>query len=350
MRGQLRLVLGLGTFIAIASSIHTSNPPPAAAAAAAAPASVDGKAIFNSKCAACHQTTGLGGGPYPPLAGNSAVTEADTSELIGTVLNGRSGPIDVDGKTYSGAMPVWRGQLTNAEIAAVLTYIRSAWGNKAAIVTEDQVAFAANPRALSGQGIFVAKCMTCHQKSGEGSTAFPPLDANPDVTAADPKDMIATIVNGKKGAIRVNGMSYNAVMPTWKGQLSNSDIAAVATYIRSAWSNKAGPVTEQQVASAGASVLSTVGASVYGARCASCHKANGGGGQGGMFPALAGNPHVTSPDAKSMLETISHGRNMMPSWKGQLSPGDIAAVATYIRSAWGNAAGPVTEQDAQAVK
>jgi mono/diheme cytochrome c family protein len=41
---------------------------------------------------------------------------------------------------------------------------------------------------------------------------------------------------------------------------------------------------------------------------------------------------------------------MMPSWKGQLSAGDIAAVATYIRSAWGNKAGPVTEADVAAVK
>lgn len=349
MRGQLRFVLGIGIFMAIASSIHASQPP-IAAAAAAAPAPADGKAIFNAKCAACHQVTGFGGGPYPPLAGNEAVTAADTSELISTLLNGRNGPIDVGGKTYSGAMPVWRGQLSNGEIAAVLTYIRSAWGNKAAIVTEDQVAYAANPRALSGEGIFAAKCMTCHQKNGEGSTAFPPLAGNPGVTATDPKDMIATIVNGKTGPIRVNGMSYNAVMPTWKGQLSNSDIAAVATYVRSAWSNKAGPVTEQQVAAAGTSVLSTVGASIYGQRCASCHKANGGGGQGGMFPALAGNQHVTAADAKDMLGTISHGRNMMPSWKGQLSPGDIAAVATYIRAAWGNKAGPVTEEDAQAVK
>ena len=51
-----------------------------------------------------------------------------------------------------------------------------------------------------------------------------------------------------------------------------------------------------------------------------------------------------------MLGTIVHGRNVMPSWKGQLSPGEIAAVATYVRSAWGNKAGPVTEQDVTAVK
>jgi cbb3-type cytochrome c oxidase subunit III len=347
VRPQLTYVLGIAIFVALVSSVHFSNPP---SALAAVPVVADGKAVFTAKCAACHQATGLGGGPYPPLAGNDDVQAADTSNLILTVLNGRSGPISVEGKTYSGAMPAWRGTLSNLEIAAVLTYIRSAWSNKAAIVTGDQVAFAANPSAQTGGGIFVAKCLICHQKSGEGSTAYPPLAGNPRVTAADPKEMIATIVNGKTGTISVDGMVYNGRMPTWKGELSNSDIAAVATYVRSAWSNKASPVSEQEVAAAGPSVATVVGASVYGARCAACHKANGGGGQGGMFPALAGNEHVTSADPKDMLATISHGRNMMPSWKGQLSAGDIAAVATYIRSAWGNKAGPVTEGDAAAVK
>jgi mono/diheme cytochrome c family protein len=69
-----------------------------------------------------------------------------------------------------------------------------------------------------------------------------------------------------------------------------------------------------------------------------------------MFPALAGNANVTAADPKALLSTISQGRNMMPSWKGQLSAGDIAAVATYIRSAWGNKAAPVTEGEAASAK
>jgi cbb3-type cytochrome c oxidase subunit III len=347
VRAPVNYALGIAILVALLASIHIQPKPATAAAPAAVP---DGKALYAAKCSACHQVTGLGGGPYPPLAGNTDITSADTSNLIGSVLNGRSGPIVVAGKSYSGAMPAWRGLLSNAEIAAVLTYVRSAWTNKAAIVTEDQVSFAANPSAQSGAGIFVAKCQTCHQRSGEGSTAYPPLAGNPRVTAADPKEMIATIVNGKTGTISVGGMVYNGQMPTWKGQLSNADIAAVATYVRSAWSNKASAVSEQEVAAAGPSVAALVGASIYSARCVACHKANGGGGQGGMFPALAGNAHVTASDPKELLATISAGRNMMPSWKGQLSAGDIAAVATYIRSAWGNKAGPVTEGEAAAVK
>jgi cbb3-type cytochrome c oxidase subunit III len=317
---------------------------------AAAAATPDGKALFTSKCAACHQATGLGGGPYPPLAGNADVTAADTSNLILTVLNGRSGPIQVNGKTFSGVMPTWKAQLSDDDIAAVLTYVRSAWTNSAAAVTAQQIAAARNPTALSGAQIFTARCATCHQPSGQGTSAYPPLNGNPHVGASDPKEMIATIVNGRTGPLVVNGVTYNGKMPTWKGQLSNADIAAVATYVRSAWTNKASGVSEQQVAAAGAPVLTAVGASVWSSKCAACHGAKGQGGGGGMFPALAGDSLVNSSDPSGMIGVIEHGRKVMPSWKGQLSPGDIAAVVTFVRSAWGNKGSAVTEQDVAAAK
>ena len=59
---------------------------------------------------------------------------------------------------------------------------------------------------------------------------------------------------------------------------------------------------------------------------------------------------MTASDATAMIATIEHGRSSMPAWKGQLSPGDIAAVVTYVRGAWGNGASPVTEADVTAVK
>lgn len=330
--------------VAVMSTVHARG-----GAAAGATAS-DGKAVFGAKCATCHQANGSGGGPYPPLAGNADVTSADTANVILSVLNGRSGPIAVNGKTYSGTMPAWKDQLSNDDVAAVLTYIRSAWTNKAAVVTPEQIALARNPTALSGGQIFAAKCASCHQAGGQGTSAYPPLNGNPHVAATDARDMIATIVNGRSGPLPVNGTTYNGKMPAWKGQMSNADIAAVATYVRSAWSNKAPGVTEQDVAAAGPSVLSAVGASVYASKCSACHGASGQGGSHGAFPPLAGDSLVNASDAAGMIALIEHGRSMMPSWKGQLSPGDVAAVATFIRSAWGNKGGPVTEQDVTAVK
>lgn len=315
---------------------------------AAAAATVDGAAIYQSNCSGCHQAGGTGGGPFPPLAGNPDVIGADTSTLITTVLNGRSGPLQINGKSYSGVMPAWKGTLSNGQVAAVITYIRSAWGNKAAIVSEDQIASAGAPSGLSGAQIFAAKCATCHQAQGQGAAAIPPLAGNPHVAASDPKSMIATIVNGRNGTLSVNGKTYDGKMPMWSGQLSNADIAAVATYVRSSWGNKAAGVTEQQVAAAGPAVLATVGASVFTLKCARCHQSTGQGTR--TIPGLAGDKFVMALNPNSAIITVQNGRNLMPSWKGQLSSGDIAAVLTYVRSAWGNSAAPVTEGQVASAK
>jgi mono/diheme cytochrome c family protein len=87
---------------------------------------------------------------------------------------------------------------------------------------------------------------------------------------------------------------------------------------------------------------------VFLANCATCHQASGQGTD--LFPALAGNKDVTGADPSAVIATVERGRNLMPSWKGRLTAADIAAVLTYVRSAWGNSASAVTEEDVAAVK
>ena len=102
-----------------------SGPVPAAAGAA-----VDGKAVFAAQCAACHQATGKGlPGVFPPLDGSEWV-QGDTRILANILLHGVTGEISVAGASYNGAMPAFQ-QLGDAELAAVASYIRSAWSNKA---------------------------------------------------------------------------------------------------------------------------------------------------------------------------------------------------------------------------
>jgi mono/diheme cytochrome c family protein len=88
-----------------------------------------GEATY-ANCAACHQATGAGiPGAFPPLAGHAAELAAlpgGTDYLMHTVLFGLTGEITVDGATYNGMMPAW-GQLSDAEIAAVVDYIVTAW-------------------------------------------------------------------------------------------------------------------------------------------------------------------------------------------------------------------------------
>jgi len=111
---------------------------PPVAAAGAAPA-IDGKQLFGAKCAACHQASGLGvSGVFPPLVGAEWVLGSE-KVLISILLHGVQGELEVKGSKYNGAMPAF-GTLTDAEIAAVLSYVRSDWGNQAVPVTAAAVA------------------------------------------------------------------------------------------------------------------------------------------------------------------------------------------------------------------
>jgi mono/diheme cytochrome c family protein len=99
-----------------------------------------GAALYRGVCWACHGYDGKGFAPYTPaLAGNPVVLDEDPSSLINLVLNG-SNPLVVKGTPDSYRMPQFRLQLSDQQIADVVTFIRSGWGNQAPAVTADQVA------------------------------------------------------------------------------------------------------------------------------------------------------------------------------------------------------------------
>jgi len=82
------------------------------------------------------------------------------------------------------------------------------------------------------------------------------------------------------------------------------------------------------------------GAKVYAANCAACHQPNGKG--AGAFPALDGSKMVLGPKA-AQYDILINGKGAMPKWAGVISDGDIAAVMTYTRNAWGNKTGDVIQ-------
>lgn len=95
-------------------------------------ASPDGKAIFSAQCSACHQGSGQGiPGAFPPLSGSQWADAEDPNLPLAIVHDGLKGEITVAGNTFNGVMPTFKGTLSSAEIAAVLTYVRQAWGNNA---------------------------------------------------------------------------------------------------------------------------------------------------------------------------------------------------------------------------
>jgi mono/diheme cytochrome c family protein len=116
-----------------------------ASTAAATPAengvaASDGASVYQQNCSSCHQATGTGlAGTFPPLAGNPTVT-GDAKTVVHIVKYGLNGKVTVAGKDFNGMMPAWGQQLSNAQIASVITYVRASWGNKASAVTEADVA------------------------------------------------------------------------------------------------------------------------------------------------------------------------------------------------------------------
>lgn len=105
---------------------------------------LDGKALFEGKgtCINCHQAKGQGiAGVFPPLAGNTHVTEGDGSYVARTILHGRSGQLNVKGQTFNATMPPIGMQqgLSDAEVAAIASYVRQTWGNKGSAVNVELV-------------------------------------------------------------------------------------------------------------------------------------------------------------------------------------------------------------------
>lgn len=103
------------------------------------PRMVAGLAIYKDNCAPCHTDGGFGApGLFSKLAGSHAVQSEDATSLIRAVLSGRQG-VATAAKPTGPAMPSFAWRLTDAQVAAVLTYVRNSFGNAAAPVTAGEV-------------------------------------------------------------------------------------------------------------------------------------------------------------------------------------------------------------------
>ena len=99
-----------------------------------------GKQLVDDNCAACHQADGTGlAGTFPPLKGNTVVNDANATEHMHVVLFGLEGKT-IDGVKYESPMPPWGDQFSDKDIADIIDYERSAWGNHGKPVTAADVA------------------------------------------------------------------------------------------------------------------------------------------------------------------------------------------------------------------
>ena len=84
-----------------------------------------GESVYAANCVACHQANGKGAGPIKPLDGSAVVLDTDNSKIISVLLNGQN----------NGAMPAWK-QLSDTELAAVMTYAKNSWSNKTDLIVQ----------------------------------------------------------------------------------------------------------------------------------------------------------------------------------------------------------------------
>jgi mono/diheme cytochrome c family protein len=253
-----------------------------------------GKGVF-SNCVPCHQASGLGvANQFPPLVKSDFVVGSE-KRLIAILLKGVSGPLVVNGASFNGQMVGWESTLSNKKLAAVASYIRSAWGNGGAEISEAKVAAVRNelserksswsesellampkdgtievsstsregdvgaaPKsgdlgsdtdlAKEGKAQYSAICVACHQPSGLGLPGiFPPLVGSEYVSGSSER-LIAIILHGVSGPISVDGKIYNNVMPAQGSVLNDTKIAQVASFVRSNFGSGASQVLPSQVA------------------------------------------------------------------------------------------------------
>ena len=242
-------------------------------------------------------------------------SEYGEKRLVTLVLKGLQGPVSVKGGTFNGQMPSWESR-TNREIAAVLTYVRQSWGNKGTgEYAEAQIKAAkkefmsqagawkieqiknipvdaklegAAPKAdapkadapktaeqktdapksaepapgagsfdiaasiTAGKTVYMQSCMACHQITGQGVPgAFPTL-AGTEFVNGDQRRLVAIVLKGIQGPIKVNGAVFATGMPnpelTFPILKDDKNVADVLNYVRNSFTNKNdAPITPEFV-------------------------------------------------------------------------------------------------------
>ena len=106
---------------------------------------------------------------------------------------------------------------------------------------------ASDPRMQAGEAVFVDTCAACHMRSGAGvAHLFPKLAGNVVATQDDPASLIRIIIAGGRAAA-TDSVPTSPAMPSLGYRLTDSQVAAVVTYVRNSWGNAAAPVTEETV-------------------------------------------------------------------------------------------------------
>lgn len=296
-----------------------------------APAAVPGAKIYQDFCSVCHGDRGDGssrarGSMNPPprdFTTPAAAVELNRERMVDAVTNGRPGT----------AMAGWGTQLSEADIAAVVEYIRESLMRP--IATES---------AEEARRLYAENCSVCHGDDGRGAKwtlrnmSPPPRNFTLPAAARELSRpyMLQTVAYGKA----------NTAMPGFTTQLDGEQIAKVVDYVRTAFLrlDDSSPASPGGVAAATSAFPDDLmgdynsGMAFYLANCSTCHGVEGNGkGPRAYFilPKPRDFQHPASRhrlDRARLFEAIAKGSRgtEMPAWDKVLTPQEIANVAEYV--------------------
>jgi mono/diheme cytochrome c family protein len=215
-----------------------------------------GKGVYETVCGTCHGGDGLGKpGQAPPLAGSEWVAK-DVPSLARVPLSGLNGAIQVKGQEWNLSMAPMGAGLSDADLAAVLGYIRTSWGNNYGSVTADDVKAARSavngnvPSAAElakmtpverGHAIFQKYgCFQCHGENAKGGIRNPNAKTAELVPSliyvADgytKAELTAFISRGERNIPKMNpaGPEPPRFMPHWGGLIATNELSDLADFL-----------------------------------------------------------------------------------------------------------------------
>lgn len=216
-------------------------------------------------------------------------------------------------------------------------------------------------------------CKACHSPRGRlggidpdaaysggklpgGGWEAPPLNPSGTMTDAEAAELARLLSTGISKHTAVSGPMAEVVFTSLQ-HLSEDDIDAIVAYVRTLPAAPSAPSSRRPFSPERYRDVLAAGATIYRERCADCHGRNGEGSPY-VYPPLAGNRLVTAPEPTNLIRNVMLGGfppstqgnprpHGMPPFAHQLGAADAAAVLTYIRTSWGNAAPPITAADVE---
>ena len=280
----------------------------------------EGAELYAQICARCHGEEG-GGGFGPPLVRNDNLS--DPQYVVGKILHGQGG------------MPAFEGLLTGEQVARVATFIRGTFGS--------------NPEPVARN--LVHSLMSTSALPGALRVSFFP--ANTRLSVVGPDRFVHFVSEGERGATHLSNLLPGNYTITATSEVFGPSVVEVEVLPlrRTSVTLNLGPYAAENVAGNGrdARVWTAIsdtlpqeaaveeGGVHYRRSCAMCHGAEG---EGGIGPPLAGS--ATLENTEFVLNRILAGTSVMPSFANRLTPGQIASIATFERTSWGNDFGTVT--------